>query len=135
MRSARALLFVVLLGHTQGPTNAAEHFNRCDNKIEFEKGERPGAPFFGIGMAFTIYAAAKAKCDPSLPPLTGKIADFVLKSGCDPDTGIFRELVGDAKRVDEAGISGFRDSIEIDSLVEELGGCKKLVESLRDWPN
>lgn len=121
------------------PVLADHHYDKCDNKIDFEKGEKLGGPFFGLGYLMSMHFLAERYCGHKLPPLKPELERIFRKHGCGPGTELFEQTMESERKLRTATLREFalegqtnpsftesdaRKGYEV--TIREFGGCDSL---------
>ena len=130
------ILALVLLGPA-----TAQDFDRCDNKIEVEKGERAGGPFFSVGMVMAVLAFAEKVCGAEPMDWRKTFSGYVRKHGCSAESPIGKEIISQAEQLQLVSAEDLiragrpRPSMTDEQMeaarkrtIDELGGCTALIE-------
>ena len=137
MRALIAALFVATLA---GDAQAQDH-DPCDNKIEVEKGERAGGPFFGTGMLMGVLATAEKLCGAKGLDWEQAFSRYVVANGCPVHSPIGKQIIADARKVRSVTLAmllsdGKATFVSPEQIAEakrgieqEMGGCAKLIET------
>ena len=135
------MVSVVLLASIGVPPAHGQSYDACDNKIEFEKGEKAGGPFFGVGYLMLAHALAETFCGAPATGMSSKILGYVEKQGCGPDTPIYSESKEDIARLERSDLETLMkvgdptrelstEQVEENARagVEDMGGCPALLK-------
>lgn len=130
------LVFAALLLGTVGPSFGQD---KCDNKIEVEKGEGVG-PFFGFEHALYANALAEKVCGAPATSMSSKVLQWAESEGCGPGTPIYAVLGTAIQTMEEWDMEALaldgRTDREMSpdqvrdwahTAVEEFGGCPALI--------
>ncbi len=126
------------------PAVAEHHYDRCDNKVEIEKGEGAG-PLFGLEYVMGAHFVAEHYCHASIPPLKTLMEKHLVASGCGPNTEIYELIMEDVQKLRSATLAEFLLEGKADpsfteadaraalgSIAEENGGCAALAASFHE---
>lgn len=119
---------------------ADNHYDRCDNIIDTEKGEPHGGPFLGLDMVMSTHFFAKRYCERPMPPLAPFFKKLLQTNGCGPNTAIYKDLMDGWGKMNKLSISEYLAMIgdnsslsdeeveqRVGEFVEERGGCGELI--------
>jgi len=140
MKVIVSLIFAASLNTSYAlPALPDSHYDKCDNKIDVEKGEQAGGPFFGLGLLMSMHFLAERYCGYKMPPLKEQLERVFLANSCGLNSKLFKEtmeterrmrsftlaeFVHEGRRVPNFSESDARKAIQ--PLVTDLGGCKAL---------
>lgn len=124
---------------------ADHHYDKCDNVVDLEKGEKGGGPFFGLEYIMSFHFVAKHYCEADLPALRPVLENHITKNGCNKDTKIFIEIMENMDKFESASLSDFvrlgmngetvtedqARKLMGDMMDQELGGCDDLVKRIK----
>lgn len=124
---------------TSAPASAADTFDRCDMKLEIEKGEKLG-PFMGVPYLMLSWSLAERVCHADHLPMVRYVEKMVKAEGCGPDTEISRDLKHSAIEMDKLSLAQILEITdpavtdeavkkEAESAVDQFGGCEDVLIS------
>lgn len=119
----------------------------CDNRIEGEKGEKPG-PFFGFGLVLYTYTLAEKVCGADITSLRSQTLEAAQRAGCGPGTEMYTSLDDYFGKMDELDLRALAedgrtgppmsdDEVRVwaQTVVDELGGCEALLGFVDETQN
>ncbi len=145
----KALVQVILVSSISllitPPIFANHHYDKCDQKIDFEKGEKAGGPFFGLGLLMSMHFLAENYCGYKLPPLKPVLENLFNSHGCEQGSELFDTIMENESKMRSMTLVEFALQGQIDSTftesdarkaykstIKEVGGCKSLGEMMRE---